>query len=348
MLHIRRRSAPVTTFLYYLENNRSEAELAAEHGATAIFSGNTGDQLFYQACARFCAGDYIQRHGLGRRAFGVALDAARMDRLSVWRVLKDGIARGLLGRQWSMAAEAGLYSSLLTPEASKPCGAKSRFTHPLFRDAKSAIRAASCSTPSRCFSRRQLHNPLGRMADPELVAPLYSQPLIELALRIPAYTLTAGGWERGDRATRLSARHAARDRRCVRPKAGSKSTPGPFCCATSRLVRELLLDGLLVRQGILDRKKLKEVLSGNPTPSAAAATSRSTNASPPKPGRADGAVHSPAGGGMRPMPLWFIRFYRDCLAIRRLNRRRPICAGFSTKHSRARRVAWQTSPGVSQ
>ncbi len=263
LLHIPRRSAPLTTFLYYLENNRSEAELAAEHGATAIFSGNTGDQLFYQACAAFSAGDYIQRHGARRAAFGVALDAARMDRLSVWRVLKDGIAHGVFGRQWSTAAQAGLFSSLLAQEAIEAVRRESRFTHPLFRTEERNPSGKLFHAHSLLFPP-EMSNPMGRPADPELIAPLYSQPLIELALRIPTYTLTAGGWDRSI-ARRAFQHDMPREIVVRQTKGGVEEHAKAVFLQNARFIRELLLDGFLVRHGILDRRKLKEVLSGNPT-----------------------------------------------------------------------------------
>ena len=69
-----------TDYFFYLDGGRSEAAVAAEQEATAVFSGYGGDQLFYQARARFAAGDYLSRHGVGPALFTVALDAARVDR----------------------------------------------------------------------------------------------------------------------------------------------------------------------------------------------------------------------------------------------------------------------------
>lgn len=261
--HMPLQCMPVTTFLYYLENSHSEAELAAEHGATAIFSGNTGDQLFYQALGALGAADYIRKHGLGPRAFGVALDAARMDRLSVWEVLREGVAHGLGGKRWRMIDEAGRYTSLLVQDAVESVRRDSSLTHPLFRSAEPWPSGKLFHAHTLLFPPA-LYNPLGRSDDPELVAPLYSQPLIELALRIPVYTLTVGGWERAI-ARRAFQHDMPREIVVRRTKGGVEEHLRAILLRNIGFVRELLLDGLLVRQGIVDRTKLQEVLSGSPT-----------------------------------------------------------------------------------
>ena len=40
------------------------------------------------------------------------------------------------------------------------------------------------------------YDPLGQEGDAERISPLFSQPLVELCLRIPTYVLTHGGWDR--------------------------------------------------------------------------------------------------------------------------------------------------------
>jgi asparagine synthase (glutamine-hydrolysing) len=113
-----------------------------------------------------------------------------------------------------------------------------------------------------------LYNPLGKLTDPELVAPLYSQPLIELALRIPTYILTVGGWERAI-ARRAFQHDMPREIVFRRTKGGVEEHLRAIMVRNIGLVRDLLLDGHLVREGILDRGKLAAALSGKPTRVAA-------------------------------------------------------------------------------
>jgi asparagine synthase (glutamine-hydrolysing) len=263
LLRMRKASVPPITFLYYLENNPVEAQLAAEYGATAVFSGNAGDQLFYQAKGSFAAGDYVSRHGLRWSLFDIAMDAARMDKVSVWKVLGGAVMQGRSGRQWRPSHDAGHFRQLLATEVVAATAQDESFIHPQFR------------TPGRYPSGKLYHaysllfapdfyTPTGRPADPELVTPLYSQPLLELLLRTPTYLLTKGGWDRAT-ARRAFQHDVPREIITRQTKGGMEEHAKEIFRRNMGLVRELLLDGFLVQEGILDRKKLHEALSGNPT-----------------------------------------------------------------------------------
>jgi asparagine synthase (glutamine-hydrolysing) len=162
-----------------------------------------------------------------------------------------------------MRGEAGSYATLLTPDVIESVRRTERFTHPLLRGVEAEPSGKLFHAQSLLFPPA-LHNPLGRMADPELVAPLYSQPLIELALRIPVYTLTTGGWERGI-ARRAFQHDMPREIVLRRTKGGVEEHSRAILLRNIALVREVLLDGALARQGIIDRKKLSEALAGHPT-----------------------------------------------------------------------------------
>jgi asparagine synthase (glutamine-hydrolysing) len=263
LLSMHKTSAPPVTVLYYLENIRTEAQLAAEKSAQAIFTGNTGDQLFYQNSARFGAGDYISRHGIRPGLFNVALDAARMDRLSVWRVLRGAFADKLLGRQWSPLEGAGEFRQLLSAESLETARTAERFIHPLFRAPGRFPGGKLYHAYSLLFSP-DFYPATGRLDDPELMAPLYSQPLIEVLLRTPVYLLTRGGWDRWT-ARRAFQHDVPREIITRQTKGGMEEHAKGIFLSNIGLVRELLLDGLLVSQGILDKTKLREVLSGGPT-----------------------------------------------------------------------------------
>jgi asparagine synthase (glutamine-hydrolysing) len=93
-----------------------------------------------------------------------------------------------------------------------------------------------------------------------LVSPLYSQPLIELSLRIPADVLFAEGRDRG------LARQAFAD---VVPKPildrQWKDRSGSFhellIARHVEWLRRTLLDGVLVSEGLLDRTQVDLALS---------------------------------------------------------------------------------------
>jgi len=254
-------------YFFYLDGGRTEADVAAEHEATAVFFGYGGDQLFYQSRALFAAGDYLSRHGLGRGLFTVALDAARVDRVSIWHVLGDALAGTLLRKRWSPASEAGRYKTLIRDEVVRDITGDRNLLHPWFH-------ATGRAPNGKLFHAFQLlfpydfYNPLGRDADPETVTPLLSQPLLELLMRIPTWVLTAGGWDRA-LARRAFSHEVPRRILTRRTKGGQEEYAKAIFTRDLDFARDLLLDGRLVREGLLDAVRLANVLSGQPSRTAA-------------------------------------------------------------------------------
>ncbi len=259
---IHRSGAPVN-YWYYLDNHRDSVAFARERGAAAVFSGAIGDQLFYQTRASFAAGDYIRRHGLRPALFHVALDAARMDRISVWKVLREGLSQSLLGRRWNMTEEAAQFKWLLEPAVIEAVRQDERYLHPLLRAPGQAASGKLWHAASLLFGP-EFYSPIGRPDDPDSVSPLNSQPLLELSLRTPTYLLTRGGWDRAV-ARRAFQHEMPREIAIRRTKGGMEEYVKAIFLRNMSLIRELLMDGFLVREKILDARKLKEVLSGEPT-----------------------------------------------------------------------------------
>jgi asparagine synthase (glutamine-hydrolysing) len=111
---------------------------------------------------------------------------------------------------------------------------------------------------------QDLQDPFGAYDYPERVHPLNSQPLIEVCLRIPTYTLTQGG------RSRAAARYAFRGD--LPPEVASRTSKGFIDYQNAELllrnlgtVREFLLDGLLVAERLLDRRKLERLLTPDQT-----------------------------------------------------------------------------------
>ena len=229
--------------------------------------GFGGDQLFYQECAQWAAGDFLHRRGPRPGLLRVALDAAQIDGLSLWRVLRQAASSYLLHERWSPLQDAGRMRPLLLPAAIEQARRSAGFLHPLLRHPRGAPsgklwHAHQISQPF------DFYDPIGRSGDAQRISPLYSQPLMELCLRIPTYVLTHGGWDRA------VARRAFHDElppeiRNRRHKGGIEEHLRLTLEHNRPLLRELLLDGALVREGIVDRGRLAEVLSGRATRIAA-------------------------------------------------------------------------------
>lgn len=260
LLQVEASHEPAANCLYYLENSRPDAELAAEYHATAAFTGWGGDQLFYQNHASLAAGDYLHYRGLRPQLLRVAFDSARMDRVSLWEVLRGALAEQVRERPWSLHDDVAEYRPLLRPEVIDEVYRSALYVHPVLSDPR--------GTPSgKLWHAIQLsgpwefYDPLGRPDDPERVSPLYSQPVLELCLRVPVHVLTLDGWDRAiaRRAFygELPAEVANRGN-----KGGIERHVREIFERNVTFMRELLLDGALVREGVVDRKKLATALSG--------------------------------------------------------------------------------------
>lgn len=261
------RTPEPANYPYFLEHGRPDARLAAERGADAVLTGYGGDQLFYQERAQWAPGDFLHRRGLRPGFLRIALDAAQMDQVSVWRVLREAASAYLVQNRWSVLEEAGRMRPLLVPEVIREAQRSAEFVHPLLRHARGAPsgklwHAHQVSQPF------DFYDPLGDENGAERISPLYAQPLIELCLRIPTYVLTQGGWDRAV-ARRAFYEDLAPEIRNRRHQGGLEEPARQTLEHNRGLLRELLLDGYLVRERIIDRAKLAEVLSGRATHIAA-------------------------------------------------------------------------------
>jgi asparagine synthase (glutamine-hydrolysing) len=249
-----------TTYLYFLEHSRLDAEIAAQHQATGAFTGWGGDQLFYRNDALLAAGDYLHYRGMGPQFLRVVFDAAHMDRVSVWHVLREAFAHHFQQRPWNIRDEITQTRPLIRPEVIREAYANTIYTHPLLSDARGTPNgklwhALQISSPW------EFYDPLGQDNDPERVSPLYSQPILELCLRLPVHLLTLGGWDRAI-ARRAFYDELPREVANRKEKGGMDQHLRNILDRNITFIRDLLLDGALVQEGIIDRKMLVTALSG--------------------------------------------------------------------------------------
>ncbi|HEU4627149.1 MAG TPA: asparagine synthase C-terminal domain-containing protein [Steroidobacteraceae bacterium] len=262
LLHVRTSCIPGDNY-FYLDGGRVESEVAAERHATALFSGYGGDQIFFQARARYGAAEYLAQHGIGPALFSVALDAARVDRLSVWTVLREAFMHGLCGRRWSQRNELGVRRALIKPEVVRDISRDESLLHPWLH-APRGVSSAKIWHAYQLLFPYEFYHPLGADTDPEPVTPLLSQPLVELVLRIPTWLLTLGGWDRA-LARRAFQHDMPRQIVTRRTKGGREEHAKAILVRNLAFARDLLHDGGLVQAGILDKDRVVDVLSGKPT-----------------------------------------------------------------------------------
>ncbi len=259
-----RRSAKPGYYVAALQRQRLESQLAHEIGASAIFSGGGGDAIFYQGRSDLAVADIVHRHGLRPSVWRVAADAARITGLSVWPLLRRGIRTGLLRPDWQPFGNQIDHRTIVSPEAIASSRNDPRWRHPWLEHTGGVPHGTlwhvlSLSVPTSFYES------FDQPDDPERTYPLLSQPLIELCLRIPTYVLIDGGWDRA-LARRAFAGEVPLEIIRRRAKGGINQLSARILDANIAFVREMLLDGLLVREGILDRAPLEACLSRQSAP----------------------------------------------------------------------------------
>jgi asparagine synthase (glutamine-hydrolysing) len=261
VLQLRRAPRP-WFYMYELEHRALENNLAARYGATSVFSGSGGDSVFYQARADLAVSDYVFDHGLRRGLLSTAIDAARVSRKSVWHLLYQAIRHRLRPPEWDPIAAAKPFPrTIVTPEVVALAERGGKLSHPWLTP--QIARGVAPGTAWHIMSvsaAPAYYSSFLRTGDLERTMPLLSQPLVELCLRIPTYLLIRGGFDRA-----LARRAFASDlpaqivRRIAKGRADQHYRN--ILDANLSFVRELLLDGVLVRRGLLNRKSLELYLT---------------------------------------------------------------------------------------
>jgi asparagine synthase (glutamine-hydrolysing) len=246
--------------------------LADQHRATAIFSGELGDEIFGRVAGPDFLADCMWRHGYGLALLRAAAEYAQFKRLSVWKALALGFHyRRFLAAEpyWSIYrhqkefTDIGKGPRLVTAEALADYErTQSKFIHPWLRDVAGVppawvqfIQALLVTTST------WMHTAFSGDRDSLFVHPLASQPLIEAYARIPAQLHISGG--HSGAVARLAFGNILSQE--VRERGRSKGTPAMWLIDTVNknrpFLREFLLEGILVKERILDRGKVEAMLS---------------------------------------------------------------------------------------
>ncbi len=255
-------------YLYALDHGRLEATRARERGATAVFSGEVGDAIFYQNPVLPAATDFAWRRGVHPALWTVALDVAHLQGVSIWRVLRGAILAGAITkRRWDLRTDVTRYRVLVERSIREDRALDERFCHPWLIKSDTVPPGKLWQLFCIATTHVPFYDPFAAPGDPDGVTPLLSQPVVELALRIPTYVHVTGGWDRSV-ARRAFLHDLPREIATRRTKGGMEEHVKETLAKNITFVREMLLDGALVGRGMLDRKKLEDVLAiaqGRPT-----------------------------------------------------------------------------------
>jgi asparagine synthase (glutamine-hydrolysing) len=245
-------------YLGRLGTGSVDAAVAEAHEARAMFTGGGGDQLFFQLRHTWPAADYLSINGFDFGFIRACLDAARLGRVS----LLESIRQALANQRHRMEPMDGWdqFAKLTRREALESVLHPERYVHPDLLDAGDLPigkynQLLALVNPGGCY------DPYLREAAPELVKPLLSQPIIESCLSAPTWLLTQGGRGRG-LVRSAFAGDIPREIATRQSKGGMEDHVSAILRRNLPFAKSLLLDGHLVRRGLLDRDKLEAALTG--------------------------------------------------------------------------------------
>lgn len=256
-------SVEPTPVMSYVQRNSLERRIAADRQASAVFCGDGGDSGFCSDSLAHVVPEYLRRRGLRAQAIRLAEQVALCVDRSMWTVLWRALHEYFAGHEVSGYQRAiSLGSQLVDRDVHEALNVEAHHRHPWFHE--------HARTPWAVMRRLgallctpEYYNALAPDdCLPEVISPLYSQPAIELFLRIPIYRHFEGR-DRG-----LARRAFAQEvpapilRRSWKDRA--PGFHGEIVRRNRPLLRELLLDGALVNEGLLDRKAVEAALSPSP------------------------------------------------------------------------------------
>jgi len=250
-----------TNFIQPLLLSMPLRDMARERGARAMFSGNGGDEVFFRGAPRYACADQVFGHGPGRAAFRFAMYEGVRFGISFSRALLRGLRTGLFPGAPSalVLKRAGRISPMISRETAEAVLNQALFV-PVW------LRGDDRLPPGKVWQILLLASVLSDSRlqqviedDMDEIDPLLSQPIIELGLRTPTSAQAEGGWDRAI-ARRAFSRDIPREIAWRPDKGVVDEFLKHFVAINLPNLRQLLLDGLLLKERIVDRRHLQLAL----------------------------------------------------------------------------------------
>lgn len=238
-------------------SDRITAETASAIGASAVFDGSGGDNVFCSLQSALPVVDCLRARAGRRHALETISSIAAIAQVSAFAVLRRATRRLLRPRRdyrWPADLD------LLAAEAIDAAGAT--LAHPWLRAPPSVLPGKAAHVALLAAAQSYVEG-IDPELDPPHIAPLVAQPLVELCLQIPSWR-----WF-GDGQNRFAARQAFRamlPRHVVARR--TKGSPDSFVAQLFEqrraVVRAQLLDGMLAGDGLIDRARIAALTDGRP------------------------------------------------------------------------------------
>ncbi|HEY5756334.1 MAG TPA: asparagine synthase-related protein [Steroidobacter sp.] len=255
-----------STLLGFIQRCSVEQELLERTQATGIFNGEGGDSGFCSDSLAYAVPEFLRRHGVAPRLFRLASQVALLTEKSSWTVLTTAMRRVVTNKNTGIPRARILEASqLVSPDLRQDFRGHDSVSHPWFQDQRRIPwdKVRRIGTLMMAPENYTLPATAGAPA-PEIVSPLYSQPVLEVLLRIPIHTHFHRGRDRG--LARMA--FAAEVPDPILRRLWKDRAPGFHDQLLERerpFLKETLLEGVLARHGLLNRPLLEEVLSARPT-----------------------------------------------------------------------------------
>jgi asparagine synthase (glutamine-hydrolysing) len=257
-------SAEPFSALMHLTVGGREQQWAAECAATAVFSGDGGDCAFGSYCIGEALSSYLRRNGPRPAAFRLASESALLLGRSSWSMWTGALRALVLPHRNTSASERNAETCRLVARDIVNRAHESE-THPWFTRVE-RVSEAVVGKLGMLLATPDLYAGAASATDnsPEILSPIYAQPVIELCLRIPPDVLFSGGRDRG-----LARQAFTGDAPDAILRRLWKDRPGDFheqiIARNLGWLRQILLDGVLVCDGFLDRAAVERALAEGPT-----------------------------------------------------------------------------------
>ena len=222
----------------------------ADLGASVIYDGNGGDNLFCFLHSSAPVADRLAAEGLGTGVLRSLIDMCHITGCSVPTMVAAVLRRRLgKGTRESWPVDA----SLLT------CGTDAAYSEPLVPWLSPLGISGSGKRDHMVLIVRAQNHIHGLAAGPPRFSPLMSQPLMEFCLGVPTWI-----WAHGGRNRALARAAFAQELPPAVLARTSKAGPDSFVRQIFALNRnsiaERLLDGLLAANGVIDRHAVEAAL----------------------------------------------------------------------------------------
>ena len=246
--------APVRSSLDW--SNPRLAENIAALNAEVLVSGQGGDHVFHRNRTPLIAAD-AAREGLAFNQWGtVAIDTAHVSGQSVWKVAAASVKHGWARRPLDLY---GLWRRDRRLVSNPDWSVLKEFAEHPWLKGWSKLPAGQLQRLAFLLDAEHYNDPNLLKTRLPCIAPLYSQPIIELSMRIPPRVMTQGGKDRA----LIRAAFETDLPEVVRNRATKGETTRYFAAVIGRnrkVLADMLMNGRLRARGLLNLPAVEAAL----------------------------------------------------------------------------------------